>query len=242
MLGNKRLYSKYFSSESRTLQGSKRFMASIYTKFPFLGQPYRFLSRSISDGGTILDVGAGQGNYLLIATRLLPKAHFYACDLNNSLLHKELSDVAFSLCDIDHQPLPYSDNTFDHINCMHVIEHLHSPLFFLTECHRILKPGGTLYLEAPDVRLSFVPHLPFLSGKQGVLNFWDDPTHVRPYSCPALVKITSMALFSEIIDCFYVHRFAHLLALPFAIFSLNNDYKAALFHALGFFCGIIVKK
>lgn len=239
---NEKKYTNYFASEASKLKASKRFMVSTYSKYPFLGQPYRFLKRSAPDIHRVLDVGAGLGNYLLITKQLIPHASYFACDLCRSLAHDELSDVSFQSCDFDVQKLPYPDDSFDHINCMHVIEHLHNPIDFLKECYRVLRPNGTLYIEAPDVRLTFVPHIPFLTGKQGVLNFWDDPTHIRPYSCPSLMKITSMAQFTETVDCFYIYRLAHLLAFPLALFSLNNDYKAALLHALGFFCGIIVKK
>jgi len=112
----------------------------------------------------------------------------------------------------------------------------------LRECRRVLKPEGTLFLEVPDVRLALIPHIPFLTSSEGVFNFWDDPTHVRPYTRPSLTKLARMAEFGAIIDCFFIHRWAHLLVLPLALVTRNNEYKTAVFHSLGFFCGIIVKK
>lgn len=48
--------------------------------------------------------------------------------------------------------LPYPDNSVDEIKAFHIIEHFH---FYeiqevLKEWHRVLKPGGRLYLETPD--------------------------------------------------------------------------------------------
>jgi 2-polyprenyl-3-methyl-5-hydroxy-6-metoxy-1,4-benzoquinol methylase len=235
-------YANYFQRATSLMRKNKDIMVAIYSKFPFLGQPYRFLQRGVPDDATILDAGAGQGNYLLIARNLKPRAAFHACDLENALVHESLENIPFACCDMDARPLPYPDNYFDHINSMHVLEHLHNPLHFLLECKRALKPGGTLHIEVPDVRLTLVPHIPFITSAEGVFNFWDDPTHLRPYSRPSLTKLARMASFAEIIDCFYVHRWAHLLVLPLALVTRDNEYKTALFHALGLFCGIIVRK
>jgi len=234
-------YANYFQRASGLMRKNKDIMVDLYSKRPWLGQPYRFLSRGVPDRATILDAGAGQGVYLRIARAIKPAARFHACDLDNALAHESLAEVPFAACDFDAEPLPYPDASFDHVNSMHVLEHLHHPLRFLLECKRVLKPGGTLHIEVPDVRLTLLPHLPFITSAEGVFNFWDDPTHLRPYSRPALTKLARMAEFPEIVDCFYVHRWAHLLVLPLALATRNNEYKTALLHALGFFCGIIVR-
>lgn len=55
--------------------------------------------------------------------------------------------------DVTKWPLPFSDNTADIIFAEHLGEHLNSPqlLGFLTECHRILKPGGAMRLCCPVI-------------------------------------------------------------------------------------------
>lgn len=90
-----------------------------------------------------------------------------------------------------------------------------------------------------NIMVAIYSKFPFI-GKP--YRFWDDPTHLRPYTRPSLTKLAQMAEFSEIIDCFFVHRWAHLLALPLALVTRNNEYKTAVFHSLGLFCGIIVRK
>jgi len=40
---------------------------------------------------------------------------------------------------------------FDVITLNHVIEHVHDPIAVLRACHRLLKPGGRLWLETPNV-------------------------------------------------------------------------------------------
>jgi len=50
---------------------------------------------------------------------------------------------------LDKFPYPLADNSFDEIFAKHVIEHLEDPVGFMKEIARILKPGGTVYVETP---------------------------------------------------------------------------------------------
>lgn len=46
--------------------------------------------------------------------------------------------------------LPFPDNSFDVIFYHHVIEHVSDPAKSLDELHRVLKPGGLIYVGAPN--------------------------------------------------------------------------------------------
>lgn len=53
------------------------------------------------------------------------------------------------------RPLPIPDGIADVILCEHFLEHLRYPgqaRSFLKECHRILAPGGRMFLSVPDTR------------------------------------------------------------------------------------------
>jgi len=63
-------------------------------------------------------------------------------------------------------PYPFKNNSADEIHLYHVLEHLHKPLEKMEELHRILKPGGKLYLR--------VPHFSSMGA-------FTDITHVRPF-------------------------------------------------------------
>jgi SAM-dependent methyltransferase len=59
--------------------------------------------------------------------------------------------VEVRLCNIDEQPLPYSDATFDAVVFSEVIEHLvAAPLPALREMARVLRPAGRLVLTTPN--------------------------------------------------------------------------------------------
>lgn len=70
--------------------------------------------------------------------------------------------------DLNKCPWPWPDKTFVHASAVHVVEHLNSLIDFMNEAHRVLKPGGSLYIETP------------LAGVNPDLEF-ADPTHVRCY-------------------------------------------------------------
>jgi glycosyltransferase involved in cell wall biosynthesis len=75
-------------------------------------------------------------------------------DYDDSYINVDLYAPEDAVCDVrfDVMKLPYDDNSVDEIKAFHIIEHFH---FYeiqevLKEWHRVLKPGGRLYLETPD--------------------------------------------------------------------------------------------
>lgn len=82
-------------------------------------------------------------------------------------LHPSCGDV--KPLDLNYLPLPFPDNHADRIRVSQVLEHLEChPFEFIQECHRILKPGGTLFVGLP----SFSHSLPHLRGyhPEGYMN------------------------------------------------------------------------
>lgn len=69
--------------------------------------------------------------------------------------------------DLNVTPYPFDDDFADEIHFYHVLEHLDDPVRKLEEIHRILKPGGILYMR--------VPHF----SSNGAFT---DITHKRPFS------------------------------------------------------------
>ena len=51
------------------------------------------------------------------------------------------------------KPFPFADGTFDYVYSEHMIEHIpwRDGLAMLKECHRVLKPTGTLRVATPDM-------------------------------------------------------------------------------------------
>lgn len=90
---------------------------------------------------------------------------------NVDFLHLPGIDVVHNLL---HFPYPFKYNYATNIKAVDVIEHLPNftkndkPMVieFIEECHRILRPGGELYIQTPGYNAEFL---------------WQDPTHVRGF-------------------------------------------------------------
>jgi SAM-dependent methyltransferase len=74
------------------------------------------------------------------------------------------------------QDLQFPDGYFDVIHAAQVLEHLQRPREDLAEIHRILRPGGLLYIDVPNYRT-----LPTILGKDDfMLN--EPPQHVNYFT------------------------------------------------------------
>jgi SAM-dependent methyltransferase len=96
-------------------------------------------------GAKVLDVGCGQGVGLEIFrdAGLDPVGVTLGPDVE-ACRRKGLNALEMDLSFLD-----FADASFDLVWCRHAIEHSVFPFFTLAELHRVLRPGGVLYLEAP---------------------------------------------------------------------------------------------
>jgi SAM-dependent methyltransferase len=92
--------------------------------------------------------------------------------------------------DLNREPIPFADDSFDLVVCSHVLEHLIQPVDFFGECVRVCKPGGLIYVATPSERALLLPGMPFAHDKFFSLSFFDDPTHLgRPWTPQSLYRL-----------------------------------------------------
>ncbi len=98
---------------------------------------------SLPEGSRVADVGAGSAPF----RELFQHVDYVTVDRAQSL-HGGPSDFDI-LAAAD--AIPLEDESLDAILCTQVLEHLPNPADTLAEFHRLLKPGGRLFLTAPLV-------------------------------------------------------------------------------------------
>ena len=87
--------------------------------------------------------------------------------------------------------LPFKDNTLDYVLTSHVIEHFFDPVKALREWHRIIKPGGYIFIIAPHKDRTFdklrevTPVAELLDRSTGRIRISD---YLRATDIPALDK------------------------------------------------------
>jgi SAM-dependent methyltransferase len=101
----------------------------------------------------VLDVGAGPGLLLSLLHELGHECH--ALDLVDRPAEFPAiygKGIRFALCNVEADPLPYADQSFDAVVCCQVLEHFsHSHLPAVREMRRVLRPGGLLEIDVPNV-------------------------------------------------------------------------------------------
>ncbi|MFP5223965.1 MAG: class I SAM-dependent methyltransferase [Actinomycetota bacterium] len=115
---------------------------------------YGFVARLVA-GAKTLDAGCGEG----YGADLLAgsAAQVTGLDLEEPVLaraRQRYPKVGFVRGDLQQMPLP--DRHLEALVTLQVIEHLPSPRVFLSECHRVLRPGGLIIVGTPN-RLTFSP-------------------------------------------------------------------------------------
>ncbi|MBF0190958.1 MAG: class I SAM-dependent methyltransferase [Magnetococcales bacterium] len=103
---------------------------------------------SFQEPVTLLDVGAGNGALLAHITAQHPVIA-NACDYYPEFF--TMPAVPVQKVDLNREPLPYPDASFQVVTCSEVIEHLENYRALLREMHRVLKPGGLLIVTTPNI-------------------------------------------------------------------------------------------
>ncbi len=128
---------------------------------------YKFLlheTRRIKpQGGTVLDVGASPGHLSISLSLMGYKVYGQVYTTHEEYENSgerfipfseraKLHNINLAEGDIQTEPFPFADNTFDLIIFTEVLEHIWLfPNKVLTEIERVLKPDGYLLLTTPNV-------------------------------------------------------------------------------------------
>ncbi|HSN18573.1 MAG TPA: class I SAM-dependent methyltransferase [Gammaproteobacteria bacterium] len=129
----------------------------------------------LPQGARVLDAGCGQGTLLAELAKYRPDLKLTGIDMAPA---GEAKGFVLLSGDILHMPFP--DGEFDLVFSRQVIEHIADNTGVIREFARVIRPGGILYVDCPDVRntMAWSP-----------MSFWEDPTHLRPYTRRGLQRL-----------------------------------------------------
>lgn len=140
-------------------------------------------------GGRLLDVGCGNGAFLTRMRSLGWQAEGVEVD-DQAVAQGRSQGLLIHSGKLEAQKFP--EDSFDAITLSHVIEHVHDPESLLSECHRLLKPGGRVVVTTPN---------PASWGHTLFRESWlalDPPRHLHLFDRKSLMKIASKSGFLKL--------------------------------------------
>lgn len=132
-----------------------------------------FYQRDFVGRAPILDLAPGRCWFAKQNTEVI-----HAVDLAPEIVEHYAAE-GVKITQGDAYDIPHADSTFEAVFCCWLFEHLDDPDRAMGEIRRVLKDGGMCYLVVP-------------SAHQLTHGFWDDYTHVRPYTKASLTQLAQM--------------------------------------------------
>jgi len=169
------------------------FLQTGLAHFTFLRTLLSDAGHPIDEMGSVLDFGCGCGRMLRWWCDISGPA-IHGCDYNRELVRWCDEHLGFAQVQANElaPPLPYEDEAFELLYALSIFTHLSTELAqqWLTEMHRVTKPGGFVWFTAhgealadrlsADERASFdagdiVVHFPEVTGMNLCSTFWPEP-------------------------------------------------------------------
>ncbi|NQU77981.1 class I SAM-dependent methyltransferase [Candidatus Falkowbacteria bacterium] len=180
------------------------------------------------DGLRVLDYGCAYGYYLKIIKAINPKALVYGVDISKDAVRKAQENINESLPRVfwlaSEEPLPLSDNNFDTIFSLDVIEHVKKEEAekILKKIAQLLKPSGLCFIATPNC--SFVMKIIYiLRGRAWIFRGHD---HLKVYNKKTLNSLLKKYFKVKKID-YYHHKNSFFRKL-LSILGISTHLMAVL--------------
>jgi 2-polyprenyl-3-methyl-5-hydroxy-6-metoxy-1,4-benzoquinol methylase len=159
--------------------------------------------------GRTLDIGSGTGYF----ANTMKKAGWVSEGIEINEKARDFSRSRFALDTYPPEKLSeLKSETYDCVTLWHVLEHFHDPLHYLSEIHRLLKPGASCIIALPNSGSYDAGHY------KEYWAAWDVPRHLWHFT-PATFKLLTEKSNLKLI------RYLTLPPDVFYISMLSEKYK-----------------
>ena len=124
-------------------------IAPLYARVPYSKTEVMREVASLPMRGSLLDVGGGTGRVASAIRDLVDE--IIVTDISFGMLKASPRAVLTPLCS-GSESLPFADNTFERVIMVDALHHVIDYARSAREMFRVLKPGGLLVIEEPDIR------------------------------------------------------------------------------------------
>jgi SAM-dependent methyltransferase len=178
-------YQHYLPQEESSIEAWRTMMA------PVTRRAAREILR-LRSVGRLLDVGAGYGFFV---SEMKARGWDAAgVEISEKAIGYARHRLGLIVYPGPLEPLCFEEGSFDVVTGFYIVEHLSDPLSFLEECHRILTPGGFLFLRYPHTT-----PIKDLLRLFGVTNrLYDMPAHLSDFSPESVARCLVRVGFEEV--------------------------------------------
>ena len=150
--------------------------------------PHRRFVMNLSPNACLLDYGCGNADLMERFHQIRPDLKIVGVDILDFSDEVIRKGGRFRRIQREEDIKDFGMGRFDGITCLHVLEHIDVLCYqkLMQSFDFVLKKDGKILIETPHAKSIWIPSFSFLSSDGGPLNFYDDPTHVRPFTKPAL--------------------------------------------------------
>ncbi len=137
----------------------------------------------------LLDVGSNRGSFARAFLDAAPQAALTALEPDERFAQSVNALPRTKLVQARIEDMAFADASFDIVHSCHTIEHLASPVTILRDHARVLKHGGLLVIDAPNIALI---------GGEDIVEEWFIDKHLYHFSARTLARMITAAGFSII--------------------------------------------
>lgn len=170
---------------------------------------FELIRKHLPNPGRVIDLAAGEGAF---SVKLKNLGHEVLA-IDASRENWKVPEIPLKIENFDSEfaeKILETDNKFDAVAAIEIIEHLENPFRFVRECAKLLKPGGHLFLTTPNVEAVHSRLIFLYSGRMSSFGAYETvrPAHITPIFKWKLEMILDEAGFETVYEGFNRYVYA----------------------------------